>query len=186
LLSNFTQAKDTWGALLGAALLGTGVAWRLGLSPVTGLFVMGVCLSLASRHASQLRLLLCSSEPGVLLPMLLLAGALLRLPSQSGPLWVVAAAVGGRLITRWALGFVTASVARSGLQLSNRFGLALCCTGTINALLALSFALRFPGTVGDMVLATAAIGGITGDLVGAIGLRQALVTSEPEAVVNAT
>ena len=186
LLSSFTQANETWGALLGAALLGTGVAWRLGLSPVTGLFVMGVCLSLASRHASRLRVLLSSSEPGVLLPMLLLAGALLQLPSGSGPLWVVAAAVGGRLFTRWGLGFVTGSIARSGSELSHRFGWSLCCTGTINALLALSFALRFPGTVGDIVLATAAVGGITGDLIGAVGLRQALVTSEPQVTVSAT
>lgn len=185
LLSSFTQAKETWGALLGAALLGTGVAWRLGLSPVTGLFVMGVCLSLASRQASQLRLLLSRSEPGVLLPMLLLAGALLRLPSDSGSLSVVAAAVGGRLFTRWLLGFVTGSIARSGPELSHRFGWSLCCTGTINALLALSFALRFPGTVGDIVLATAAVGGITGDVIGAIGLRQALFTSEAEAAVSA-
>jgi hypothetical protein len=181
LLSGLSGAKEARSVLLGAALLGTGIAWRLGLSPVTGLFVMGVCLSLASRHASQLRLVLGRSEPGVLLPMLLLAGALLRLPGQSAPLWIVAAAVGGRLVVRWLLGFVTGSIARAGVRRSSAFGLSLCCTGTINALLALSFALRFPGTVGDLVLACAAVGGIVGDLVGALGLRQALVASEPSA-----
>ena len=37
-----------------------------------------------------------------------------------------------------------------------------------------------------MLEATAAIGGITGDLIGALGLRQALVTREPQPVVGAT
>jgi hypothetical protein len=184
LLSGLGDASDSWSVLLGAALLGAGIAWRLGFSPVTGLFVMGVCLSLASRHASQLRLVLSRSEPGVLLPMLLLAGALLRLPSQTEPLWVVSAAVGSRLAVRSVLGFVTGSVARVGTRRSMAFGLSLCCTGTINALLALSFALRFPGLVGDMVLATAAIGGIVGDVLGAVGLRQALIVAEPRPIAR--
>jgi hypothetical protein len=184
LLSGLADVTDSWSVLLGAALLGTGIAWRMGFSPLTALFVMGVCLSLSSRHASQLRLVLTRSEPGVLLPMLLLAGALLRLPNHTGPLWVVSAAVGGRIVTRWLLGLVTGSIAGAGVRRSNAFGLSLCCTGTINALLALSFALRFPGPVGDMVLAAAAVGGISGDLIGAVGLRHALITSEPTATAS--
>ena len=178
LLSGLADATDAWSVLLGAALLGTGIAWRLGLSPVTGLFVMGVCLSLASRRAAELRQLLERSEAGVLLPLLLLAGALLRLPSQEEPLWIVGAAVAARVLARWLLGFVTARIARAPVGRSAAYGLAMSCTGTINALLALSFALRFPGAVGDLVLTTAAVSGITGDLVGAFGLRQALCGPE--------
>jgi hypothetical protein len=180
LLSALSDVKDSWSVLLGAALLGTGIAWRLALSPVTGLFSMGVCLSLASRHASSLRKLLAATETGVLLPMLLLAGALLRLPSQPEPLWIVGVAVLGRLLTRFILGYVTSSVAKAGPSRSAAYGLSLCCTGTINALLALSFALRFPGPVGDLVLAAAAVGGIGGDLIGAFGLRQALIVQDLE------
>jgi hypothetical protein len=180
LLSGLSHVTESWSVLLGAALLGTGIAWRLGLSPVTALFAMGVCLSLASRHGAELRELLASTEPGVLLPMLLLAGALLRLPSSHEPLWIVGVAVAGRLCARWLLGFVMASVAKAGPARSASYGLSLCCTGTINALLALSFALRFPGPVGDLVLAAAAVGGIVGDLVGAIGLPHALLVPELE------
>jgi hypothetical protein len=186
LLSGLSDVTDSWSVLLGAALLGTGIAWRLGLSPVTALFAMGVCLSSASRHGSELRQLLSSTEPGVLLPMLLLAGALLRLPSQPEPLWIVGVAVAGRLMARTLLGFVAGSIARAGRSRSGAYGLSLCCTGTINALLALSFALRFPGAVGDLVLAAAAVGGIAGDLVGAFGLRHALVVPEASAAAAPT
>jgi hypothetical protein len=107
-----------------------------------------------------------------------LAGALVRLPRDPTQLWVIGAAVVARLITRWVLGFVTAGIARAGKGRRASFGLSLCCTGTINALVALTFAFRFPHPVGDMVLVAAAVSGIVGDLLGTLGLRRAFVVHE--------
>ena len=190
LASGFAAAEDTWSVLLGAALLGTGIAWRLSLSPLSASFLMGVCLGLGSRHGAELRPLLARTEPGVLLPTLLLAGGLLRLPMASGPLWVMGIALVARVAARCALGYTLARVARSAPERRLPFGLSLCCTGSASVLLSLSFALRFPGMIGDLVLSAAAVSGVAGDLLGTIGLRQAFVTREsqvpPPYAVNAS
>jgi hypothetical protein len=101
-----------------------------------------------------------------------------RLPGDPLELWVVGAAVTVRLVTRWVLGFATAGFTKAGKGRRASFGLSLCCTGTINALVALTFAFRFPNSVGDTVLMTAAVSGILGDLLGTLGLRRAFVAHE--------
>jgi len=172
LVSGFSAAEAAWGVLLGAALLGTGIAWRLSLSPLTTLFVMGVCLSLGSRHAAELRPLLARTGPGVLLPALLLTGALLRLPYDEGHLYVSFAAVVVRIAARVLLGRGLAQATRAEPQQRWPFGFAMCCTGSVSVLVGLSFALYFPGPVGDVVLSTAVINGVLGDVLGIIGMRQ--------------
>jgi Kef-type K+ transport system membrane component KefB len=174
LLSGLRAASDAWSVLLGAALLGTGIAWRLSLSPLTTLFVMGVCVSLGSRHAAELRPLLARTEPGVLLPALLLAGALVRLPSSQDALWIIAAAVASRIVVRVLLGYLLARVANAAPRQRWPFGLGLSCTGTVSVLVGLTYAFRFPGALGELVLTVAAISGVLGDLLGSSALRVAL------------
>jgi hypothetical protein len=178
LVSSFAAAQDAWGVLLGAALLGAGVTWRLSLSPLSVSFLMGVCLGMGSRHGAELRSLLARTEPGVLLPTLLLAGGLLRLPSAAGPLWVMGIALASRVAIRCALGYLLARLAKSDPARRAPFGLSLCCSGSVSVILSLSFALRFPGPVGDLVLSAAAVSGIAGDLLGTLGLRRAFVMRE--------
>lgn len=178
LVSSFASAQDAWGVLLGAALLGAGIAWRLSLSPLTAAFLMGVCLGLGSRHGKELRPLLARTEPGVLLPTLLLTGGLLHLPSTPGPLWVLTIALAARLSLRFLLGHTLARAARCDPERRAPFGLSLCCTGSVSVLFALGFSLRFPGPVGDLVLSTAAVSGVVGDLLGTLGLRRAFVMRE--------
>lgn len=172
LLAGLSAAQEAWIVILGASLLGTGIASRLSLSPLTTLFVMGVCLSLASRHAPELRPLLVRTAPGVLLPALLLAGALLRVPTTSGALTLVCIALLVRTLTRILLGHALARAVHVERERRAPFGLALCCTGSINMLVGLSFALRVPGQVGELVLGAAAASALLGDLVGTLGLRQ--------------
>ena len=178
LVSGFAAAHDAWGVLLGAALLVAGIAWRLSLSPLSAAFLMGVCLGMGSRHGAELRPLLARTEPGVLLPTLLLAGALLHLPSARGPLWVLGIALVARVLVRCALGYSLARLAKTDASRRVPFGLSLCCRGSVSARFSFSFALRFPGPVGDLVLAAAAVSGIAGDLLGTMGLRRAFVMRE--------
>ena len=178
LVSGIAAAEDTWGVLLGAALLGAGISWRLSLSPLSTSFLMGVCLGMGSRHGAQLRPLLARTEAGVLLPTLLLAGSLLRLPSAQGPLWVLGVALAARVAVRSAMGYGLAHLAKSDPARRAPFGLSMCCTGSVSVILSLSFALRFPGTVGDLVLSAAAVSGLAGDLLGTMGLRRAFVMRE--------
>src|SRR5581483_1769711 len=44
------RASDGWGVIIGAALLGTGIASRLGLAPQAVTFAIGVSLAAFSRH----------------------------------------------------------------------------------------------------------------------------------------
>jgi hypothetical protein len=53
-------------------------------------------------------------------------------------------------------------------------GLGLLCSGALSMTIGLAFALRFPGPIGDTVLATAATLTVLGEFVGPWGLRTAL------------
>jgi hypothetical protein len=186
LLSGLREAADCWTVLLGAALLGTGIAWQLSLSSLTALFVMGVCVSLGSRHAAELRPLLARTEPGVLLPALLLAGALVRLPTTPTALYLAGAAIGARLLVRTLLGYVMARAAGATSQQRLPFGVGLSCTGTVSVLVGLTLAFRFPGELGDLVLTVAAVSGVAGDVLGGAALRYALASAaEPATLASA-
>jgi hypothetical protein len=175
LLSGLTEAAESWGVLLGAALLGTGIAWRLSISPLTALFVMGICLSAGSRHGAALRPLLARTEPAVLLPTLLLCGVLLRFEGGATLWWILAATLLARTLVRGALGYLLALATHAQPAQRLPLGLGLSCTGAVSILVGLTFAFRFPGVVGEIVLTVAACSAVLGDLLGPFGLRRALV-----------
>jgi Kef-type K+ transport system membrane component KefB len=164
--------------LLGAALLGTGIAWRLDVSPLTVMFVMGIVLSVVSRHAHELRAMLMRSESPVLLPTLLLGGALLRF-DLAGVGWLIGAALFARTFVRWVLGYVLGWT--SGLAAGDRslLGFGMSSSGSVTMLVGMAFAFRFPGPIGNAVLVSAACMTALGELLGPTGLRRALAGSEP-------
>jgi hypothetical protein len=178
MLISSQQPADAWSVLLGAALLGTGIAWRLDISPLTVMFVMGIVISLLSRHALALRETLNRTESPVLLPTLLLGGALVRFDAP-GLGWLIAAALVTRTIARGMLGYVLGWV--SGLDGASRslLGFGMSSSGAVTMLIGLAFCFRFPGPIGNAVLSTAACMTALGELLGPSGLRRALVRSEP-------
>lgn len=189
LLSGLGEASEAWSVLLGASLLGAGIAWRLSLSPLTTLFVMGACLSVGSRHAAELRPLLARTEPAVLLPALLLAGALVHVPPTTEAGVLVAAAVAARVLVRVLIGYGLARAARATPRQRWPFGLGLSCSGTVSLLVGLTCAFRFPGGLGELVLTAAAISSVLGDLLGSSALRIALAPereADPATTVSAT
>lgn len=181
LLAGLTVAAEAWSVLLGAALLGTGIAWRLSISPLSALFVMGICISLASRHASELRPLLARTEAAVLLPTLLLAGASLRFDASAALWWILGVTLLARTLVRAGIGFTLAlaTAARPAQRIPLGFGMS--CTGTAAVLVGLTFAFRFPGPIGNLVLTASACSAVVGDLLGTAGLRYALLPA-PETV----
>lgn len=178
LLSSVHEAAEAWSVLLGAALLGAGIAWRLGVSPLTVMFVMGVTLCLLSRHGAELRRMLINTEPPVLLPMMLLGGALVRFDAP-GIGWVIATALLARTLVRWLLGYSLGFAARLAHRERALLGLGMSSSGAVTMLIGLAFGFRFPGPIGSTVLCTAACMAAFGELLGPSGLRRALTPGEP-------
>ena len=85
------------GVLFGTSLTGLGLAGWLGLSLVGTGFALGLTLTLASRHAAELRELALRVERPILLPALLLAGGLVDPLGHPRLAPVVAAALAARL-----------------------------------------------------------------------------------------
>ena len=174
LLSLEASGPRSWGVLLGAALLGTGISFRFGLSPLAAMFALGLSLAALSKKRAELHAMLARTEHPVRLPILLLCGAHIDLYVDERFSFVIGAAVLARI----------ASAALSALPIGRASGSSprelhslirsLLPTGAITMTIGLSFALRFPGRVGTVVLLIATCQTILGELLGPLGLRRAL------------
>lgn len=160
------------GVLFGTSLVALGLSARLGLSLVGAGFVLGLTLALASSHRAELRTLALEVERPVLLPALILAGALVDPAGAAGAAPVVAAAVGARLLVK-ALHGGTLSALHPVARQAGLAG-ALCATGPLGVVVGLAFELRFPGPLGGAVLAAAVGASLLGEVVSTPSIRQAL------------
>jgi Kef-type K+ transport system membrane component KefB len=123
------------------------------------------------------------TEPGVLLPALLLAGALLRFPTTTMSLYLAGAAIGARILVRTLLGYVIARAAGAAPRQRLPFGVGMSSSGAVSVLVGLTVAFRFPGPLGDLVLTVAAVSGVTGDVLGSAALRYALAPAPEPATL---
>jgi hypothetical protein len=169
------RASDAWGVVLGAALLGIGLSWRIGLSPQTVTFVMGLTLSALSRHGAELRAMLDRSERPVLLPTLLLAGGQVKVPHVLEFAAIAAAALAARVVVRLLAAPFLLGIAGGPRRASRDLALGLLPTGALAMTIGLVFSMRFGGPVGDVVLASGAFFTVLGELVGPAALKRALV-----------
>lgn len=177
LLRDEMAIEDTWGILFGVMLLTIGIAVCAGVSSLAASFFMGLSLSSFSRHRHELRELVGPTERPVLLPALLLAGARLDFRATPALPWIIAAALGARLTAKVVVGWVLASVLRSARRGGLMAGLSFMSCGPLSICIALAFALRFPGTVGDTVLVVAVLSAIVGEIVGPAQLRRVLLAA---------
>jgi Kef-type K+ transport system membrane component KefB len=177
LLRSEMAIEDTWGILFGVCLLTIGVAARLALSTLTATFFMGITVSGLSRHRHELRAMVAPTERPVLLPALLLAGARLDFRATPALPWIAAAAIaarfGGKILVGWVLLAGSAPARKVGVSV----GISLMSSGALAICVALAFALRFPGTVGDTILVVAVLSAIVGELVGPARLRRSLAAA---------
>src|SRR5690606_13449260 len=95
---------ELWPVLLGASLLVVGITLRLELPVLTPLFLLGACVALFSGHREMIRNLVVQTERPLLLPTLLLAGALVELPRSGGEWVLVFGAVASRVVFQFVGG----------------------------------------------------------------------------------
>ena len=143
LLRESADVTDAWGVVLGAAWLGTGIAWRLGLSAPTVLFLLGVSLCAVSRHGRELRRMLQRSEDAVVVPTLLMAGALAAMPETQSFALIVVVALFARGLARSLIGAGLGAVANAPRGTRGSLALGFWSTGMLSPLIALACALRF-------------------------------------------
>ena len=77
LLGREFRRDESWGLLLGTSVLAAGLSAKLGLSSMATLFVMGLTITLLSRHRLEIRFMVQPTEKPVMLPVLLAVGACL-------------------------------------------------------------------------------------------------------------
>jgi Kef-type K+ transport system membrane component KefB len=168
------RLEDTWGVLFGVTLIAIGTSARIGLSTLTATFFVGIAVSLFSRHRRELRAMVAPTERPVLLPALLLAGARIDLHMSPTLPWIAGAAIGARLLAKVVVGWMLAASSRSARMAGPLVGLSLLSSGGLAVCMGLAFALRFPGFVGDTVLAIAVLSATVGEFIGPVRLRRAL------------
>jgi Kef-type K+ transport system membrane component KefB len=178
LLGNEFRRDESWGVLLGIGLAAAGLATRVGLSSLMTMFTMGLAISMISAHRRALSQMIAPTEQAVLLPLLLVAGARLDLTSfRSLPVLVIAA-VALRLVFVLGVGTGLRHWVAAAKDVRSSLGLSLLPAGGISVGIGLLFSLRFPGAVGDTVLAAAAACTLLGEAVGTRALRGILETAD--------
>jgi Kef-type K+ transport system membrane component KefB len=189
LLGRDFRHDESWGVLLGMSILGIGTTTRLGLASISTMFVMGLTVSALSRHRLAVRALVEPTDRPVLHPALLLAGAHVD-PRASPQLpFLVLFALAARMAAKWLVGLGVQAVSKPARKAGPGLGMGLLSSGALSITVGLAFALRFPGTVGDSVLAVAASATVLGELIGPSALRFALkqaseVVPSPDAAAS--
>jgi hypothetical protein len=167
------RPTETWGIVLGAALLGIGLAERLGQSSLGALFGLGITLALFSGKRAELREMLVKTEHPVLLPVLVLAGAFLDFGGSPLLPWLIVLVLAARVAAKFVSGTLL-RLSRAGAGVGPLLGFGLLPSGALTMAFGLAFALRFPSFVGSSVLAIAAVVALFGELVGPTSLHAAL------------
>jgi Kef-type K+ transport system membrane component KefB len=180
LIGDEFSLNATWGVLFGATLLAIGVSVRFDVSALATTFFMGLTLTIASPHRRLLREAVAPTERPVLLPALLLAGARVDVEvfrTNRLLLAIVALAIAARVVGKLvAAGFIRATL-RPARGVGGSIGLSLLSSGALSMSIGLALAMRFPGKVGDTVLAAAAACAIFGEFIAPASLKRVLTSA---------
>jgi hypothetical protein len=174
LLARDLRVAESWGTILGTALMTIGLSARLDLAAITAMFALGATIAWVSRHRADIRAMVVTTERSVLLPALVLAGARID-PASIGRLWIlVGVAVVLRVVGKLFSGFlVRTNSAAKGTTVG--LGLGLLSSGGMSVAIGLAISMRFGGKIGDAVLATAVLSTVIGEITAAPILRRALL-----------
>lgn len=174
LLGRTFHVREAWGMVLGIALVGSGLAVRLGFATMPFAFVMGLVLSLASPLRDRLLALLGPTERPVLLPALVMLGASLHFALQPWAYLLIGAAVLARVLGKLLVGAGLSAFHPEARAGGPWVGAALGSSGVVTAGIALSIALAAPGPLGDAALLLAFAQLVVGELFGPVAVRAAL------------
>lgn len=186
LLARDLRTGESWGTLLGTSLMTIGLAARLDLAAITAMFSLGATIAIVSRHRRDIHHMVATTERAVLMPALVLAGARVT-PASIGKLGLlIPVALVLRFGAKFMVGVVLRSSQRAARGAPPLLGLGLVSSGGMTICVGLALALRFPGSIGDTVLATAVAFTLAGELAGPVALRRVLLQTgeivEPEPV----
>lgn len=174
LVSREFRSRSLWGLLFGTSMVAIGLAVRADLSVLTVGFCMGLGLSAVSRHRQAIRAVVLPAEFPLRLPALMLAGARIDVAQVPFLAWlipvVLAARLGAKALVAGCGALLYPPLRRTGPALIP--GLMAC--GPTSMCIGLAFALRFPGSVGETVLVSAAAATVLGEVLSPLGLRSAL------------
>ena len=182
LLGREFRRDESWGLLLGTSVLACGLSARLGLSPMTTLFMMGLTMAIVSRHRLEIKFMVQASEKPVVLPVLLAAGAAISfgVPKLA---WIVAVACAARVAVELARGVALSVVLPPARPAWAEVALGITSTGALTVAAAFTLHIRSPGASSDVVLAIAAGSVLLGEAIGPAMLRRAITrTGEAHAV----
>ncbi len=174
LLGRQLRTREAWTVLLGVSLLAIGLAARVGQSAMTVAFFVGLALAAVSPHRKRLRKMTEVTERIALLPVLLLAGAMLQWPARPRlfPLFVLAAAV---VVARTLVhGVLALILARAWPQARNNvplLAISFASTGALSVCAALACALAYPPAIGADVLFVVTVVVLVGEAAGPNALR---------------
>lgn len=168
------RTSQRWGILVGCLLMAAGISMRLGLSALTSAFVMGIVAAHLSSSRAVLFRMVATTERAVMLPVLVLAGACVTDPQLEGFGILAAAAVLSRFLSKLLAAHLFTAAQPSASIPTASLGLGLLPAGVLTMAVGLGCAVRFPGVVGDSILALAAINVVIGEVVGPALLRRAL------------
>jgi len=165
---------EIWGVIVGTLLLAVGVATELGLSGVSAAFSLGLTLGVLSSQRTELVRMLRPTEPAVLVPLALLAGALVSL-RDARLLWVlVPVGLGTRAGAELLRGALLSLCSRAARPAGPIVGLGLMAMGEITLACAISLGLSCERGAAKSLLAIGVISMLAGELIGPLALRRAL------------
>jgi hypothetical protein len=185
LLSRQLTRDEIWGILVGTSLLSMGVAARLGLSALAASFALGLTIGTLSRRRAELSAMVRPTERAVLLPMAVLAGALVDVRVAPGVALLVPLALGARYACELVRGLLLCAVSRGARRAGPLIGFGLVSTGEVTLACAVSIAIAFRTPAALSVLVVAAAGVLLGEVVAPLALRRSLLRAG-ELDVNAT
>jgi hypothetical protein len=165
---------EIWGVIVGTLLLAVGLAIELGLASVCAAFSLGITLGTLSSRRPELVRMLRPTESAVLLPLAVLAGALVSL--RDAPLLTVLIPIvlGTRVLAELLRGTLLAWASRAARPAGPLVGLGMMSMGEITVACAVSIALCSESPGAKSVLAVGVLGVLAGELVGPLALRRAL------------
>lgn len=172
--------------LLGGVFFTVGLSLRLNLPIVTSAFVLGLTLAILSPYRGAIRKHVDQTERPLLLPALLLVGALTTVPVSVKEAYFVGTIVGLRVVIQLSFGWLLSLRYPTGGVPGAPFGLCLLPASSASLLIGLTLVLRHPGTVGRLVLLAAVAVNLAGELLGSRALRRLLEHEQADALTQAS
>lgn len=174
LLSRGLTRDERWGILVGTSLLAMGVAARLGLAPLGATFALGLTLGAPARRHAQLSPMVRPTERAVLLPLAVLAGALLDPRAAPAAAYLVPIALAARFIAELGRSLLLLASTPAARPAGIGVGYSLVSTGDVTLACAVAIALAFEHPFARTVLAIGVAGLLLGEVVAPLALRRAL------------